>query len=294
MRRNIDNEIDQLFEGTDSISESKTSEVLSRLYQNMDTAEKKLHIRITSIVAIWIVAYGVHLGVFSEASLATFKATSLKPFIMAAPLMVGILFYGALSSFSGMACYQMAVQRIFKNTSKRIYENNIEFLLLPPTVFSIERAVLTNQDGIYEKLYIYWVATISVLVFSVLGGILLHLSYLLAILNDSPLWLTVCILALAWIFFARGISYYSYNGNLWMGPLRWPNDAINSDAKKLRRSCLPLQLFVSGYGWRCGYWNQVPDRSSGIQRMDLRQFFTVTLFRIPKVPRMLDIQPEFR
>lgn len=29
-----------------------------------------------------------------------------------------------------------------------------------------------------------------------------------------------------------------------------PNNAINSDVKKLRRSFLALQLFASGYGWR--------------------------------------------
>jgi len=28
------------------------------------------------------------------------------------------------------------------------------------------------------------------------------------------------------------------------------NNAINSDAKKLRRSFLTMQLFGSGYGWR--------------------------------------------
>ncbi len=29
-----------------------------------------------------------------------------------------------------------------------------------------------------------------------------------------------------------------------------PNNAINSDAKKLRRSFLAQQLFGSSYGWR--------------------------------------------
>ena len=29
-----------------------------------------------------------------------------------------------------------------------------------------------------------------------------------------------------------------------------PNNAINSDVKKLRRSYLALHLFASGYGWR--------------------------------------------
>lgn len=29
-----------------------------------------------------------------------------------------------------------------------------------------------------------------------------------------------------------------------------PNNAINTDVKKLRRSFLAMQLFASGYGWR--------------------------------------------
>jgi len=32
-----------------------------------------------------------------------------------------------------------------------------------------------------------------------------------------------------------------------------PNNAINSDAKKLRRSFLAMQLFAAGYGWRYEY-----------------------------------------
>ena len=39
-----------------------------------------------------------------------------------------------------------------------------------------------------------------------------------------------------------------------------PNNAINSDVKKLRRSFLAMQLFAAGYGWRYGEKMKIESR----------------------------------
>jgi hypothetical protein len=200
--------IDKLFEKDQPIDQEEAKAFADSLLRNFEASERKFYRRILTILAIWLITIGIHVGIFEEATVASFKLKNLENLIILSPLFIGSLVYGTVTAFCGASTYLFATRRIYKHLWPSIFREELLDLAMPPTFWSIEVIFAKRQKKFLKSLTYGWWLVVTLGVF---GLILLAQVYTSYIAIQSPtysLWISVCVVAVSSLITLKAVPVF--------------------------------------------------------------------------------------
>lgn len=212
----LEDSIDELF-SAEPISGDVAQSFLEVLLRNYESTERSMYRRFTTVIFLWIVGYSVSLGMLAEASFLGVKVNDLDTLLLVFPFAIAISYYGMLASFAATGNSLFAVRRILKHHWKKVYENDLEHLVVPQTFLSMEIITYVHSKGLAISFHKIWIVIISATFILVPIACVLHMSYLSMVHAPVPKWLAVAVILVAAFIVIRAITLLvqmsDYNAN---------------------------------------------------------------------------------
>ncbi len=201
--------IDALFEGDDPISDAVGQKVLDLILNNAEQAEKKMYARFAVLISLWLVGYGVANGMLADATILGAEFKDLSVSLLALPFGIALFYYGTISSLLATTTYRDAGQRVMRAHWKKVHDNDVHYLLMPPSFYAIEYMTGREASGFTRIVYVGWMLTLLGIVTVVPLICFAHLSYLAV--NQAPVvpWVTIVVVVLSSVVVLRGLLLWA-------------------------------------------------------------------------------------
>lgn len=146
----IYSEIDNVFE----CSEGKTEELrefVEVLRQNQSEAEKSFRRALILFFLAWGVVFFIGAGLVTEATLVSVKISIVKDILIVGPIVLGFISYSIASSAAMVGHLFCALSQSYKHILPEVYTQDLEYLLPPPTVITVERHYAYSSKNKFGK-----------------------------------------------------------------------------------------------------------------------------------------------
>jgi hypothetical protein len=158
----------------------------------------------------WIFAWGlfwaVGAGVISEGAVASMKFASPKWILLAAPPVVGALFYLCMASFAAATLLGRVMKSILVNTWPELGRLGLIEVTLLPTITNIERFLANNLVGAgrISKVNLVWLTAV-ILTFGIASLMSqLQMIWFAVALYPGSLWAAVGSVIMGVVLWVRG------------------------------------------------------------------------------------------
>lgn len=152
-RQNIRRQIDELFRHDGSRIEQIKTFTLT-VYENYKQAVVQSKRGQFLFLLAWWVFYGIQADIIGTVSLGPASAHRVKSFTLAAPLLLGWLFYYIALSITAAGYLRVVIENNLKHMLPKAHEMGLARLMLVPTMFGTEYYV-------GEQSHVSWLNTVT-------------------------------------------------------------------------------------------------------------------------------------
>jgi len=200
--------IDNLYKDGQGFTDEQAKTLTEILRQNLELADKQICRCFLGILGLWLLAIGIARSVFSEVSFLSVSIKDLHSILLVLPLAIGALYYGLLAAVCEEAIYQFVVRELIRHHYKKLYDNDLEDLMLLPGFLSAEIMTREHIEGCLKKIYWWWgIALVSIAVIIPLVCIT-HVAYLTIACGTGPFWLRIVGVSLSALVSLRGVVLF--------------------------------------------------------------------------------------
>jgi hypothetical protein len=210
----LDKRIDSLHDAATPPDAPALSNFYSALEQHQASASKSFARYFTTFLLFWVAIVLIARGAVTEGSVASLKLANLKLVLVVAPPVIGGLFY-LMALMGGISVYMLnAVQRSYKHRLPKLYELDLEQLVVAPTFYNVERTVRYElKDGPLRLINEAWLTVLGLFIFVVPVVALIHVSHLLIGAAPVSRSLSMIAISVGCILWLRGIFVAYVIGN---------------------------------------------------------------------------------
>lgn len=149
---------------SDSSNQSKESVhvFIEVLRDNQAKAEERLHRSLITFYATWAFMYAIGAGLVEKGQYIGLEIAQIKQVLIVGPALLGWLFYSIMVAGTAQSLHMTALSSAYRHTLPKVYELDLEYMLPPPTIFSVERVLMgwarwpwLNKIG---KIWIWFIA----------------------------------------------------------------------------------------------------------------------------------------
>jgi hypothetical protein len=112
--------------------------VVYKLQENHAEASKNSARYGGLLILAWATFYSVGIGIVTEGQVSSLKFPNPKMLLIAAPPLLGLLFYLWSSAMNSANLLALAFSESFKCILPEMYKRNLEYLLLSPSIWTVE------------------------------------------------------------------------------------------------------------------------------------------------------------
>jgi hypothetical protein len=208
-KKTIQKKIDALFEHDVEAHKDEIKSFVETIQTNYSEAEQLFRRAFMSFLLFWTAFYAIGSGIISEGEIVSLKVSNIKTLLIAGPPVMSALYYFLSASGSAAMYFNGALSQIYKHILPKAYELNLEFMLAPPTIFSVE--LLLEGQSSYRWLNRIGYAWRFILLHLIFFGAIIpigHVSYLMMASGTSSWYLRIFSLVIAIILWLRGLFLF--------------------------------------------------------------------------------------
>lgn len=202
----IEHRVDGLFELEGEARPQELSAFVHGLITCEDKTENLVRKHLILFVSAWAIFYAISVGFIKESQFLGFKLQDVSVLALAGPSLLGIIAYAL---FGGMALafhLRKAICRCYRFYLPAAHEEDLESLLLSPTVLGSERVLQGwHKPAFLNRIADFWLVALAALVTLGTLAALIQLLYLLNIGAAYGPYLIGSTGAVGLIFWCRGI-----------------------------------------------------------------------------------------
>jgi len=189
----IRQKIDALFTNQDRVSSEEIRALQAVIQENYRRAVEQTKKGTAAFIVSWVTFCAISIGVVSGGTFGSITIGQVKSLLLAAPILLGWLFYYTTLSLTAAGYLRAAMTQIFKYSFPEAHSLGLDRLLLTPTMFGTEY-YMRQQSSLrwLNRVSSFWL--ISLRIGIVLGGALLFVHGTAAMWFDAPFngsWLTL-------------------------------------------------------------------------------------------------------
>ena len=207
--RTIQHKIDALFLDYSDARKDEIASFIAAVQANHAEAQQVLRRASLSFLLFWAAFYAIGSGIISEGQIVSLKVSNIKALMIAGPPVMGGLYYFLSASGSATMYFSDALSHIYKHILPRAYQLDLEFMLAPPTLFSVELLLQgqSSSNWLNRTGKIWRLGLLRVIFFGAVLAIA-HVSYLMMTSGSSNIYLRILSLLIGGTLWLRGLLLF--------------------------------------------------------------------------------------
>ena len=190
---------------------------LEKLHASYEEADRIAHQHLVRVIVSWVIAYSIGVGLIEEGEIGAFKVSKIKSLLVLAPPIIGYYGYALSNTMVLAVTLRHALFQCYKHLFPKLYDLNLEKLVVTPSFLNIENFFPIDQDSpiAYIQSIGHWVIAYGLVFGSLLP--LLHSVHLLWITRTWPWYATVISATIGITLWLKGLTFWTlalkYNGD---------------------------------------------------------------------------------